>query len=74
MKATFIGTLDTLLDTLNSVSLSTLLEMSGKRGKPRATRQIGQAKTVSVHMHPVFLDFLAAVGSHGPCASPPRRT
>jgi transposase len=40
MKADFNGTLDTLLDTLNSIRLSTLLEMSGKRGKPRATRQI----------------------------------
>jgi len=29
-----------LLDTLNNIRLSTLLEMSGKRGKPRATRQI----------------------------------
>jgi transposase len=40
IKANFTGTLDTLLDTLNNVRLSTLLEMSGKRGKPRATRQI----------------------------------
>ncbi len=40
MKADFNGTLDTLLDTLNNIRLSTLLEMSGKRGKPRATRQI----------------------------------
>ncbi len=40
MKADFTGTLDTLLDTLNNIRLATLLEMSGKRGKPRATRQI----------------------------------
>jgi transposase len=40
MKASFTGTLDTLLDTLNNIRLATLLEMSGKRGKPRATRQI----------------------------------
>jgi transposase len=40
IKANFTGTLDTLLDTLNNIRLSTLLEMSGKRGKPRATRQI----------------------------------
>jgi len=40
MNADFTGTLDTLIDTLNNVRLSTLLEMSGKRGKPRATRQI----------------------------------
>ena len=40
MKADFSGTLDTLLDTLNNIRLSTLLEMSGKRGKPRATRLI----------------------------------
>ena len=40
MKAGFKGTLDTLLDTLNSIRLTTILEMSGKRGKPKATRQI----------------------------------
>ena len=40
IKADFKGTLDTLLDTLNNIRLSTVLEMSGKRGKPRATRQI----------------------------------
>ena len=40
MKADFTGTLDTLLDTLNNIRLSTVLEMSGKRGKPRATRLI----------------------------------
>jgi len=40
MKADFTGTLDTFLDTLNNIRLATLLEMSGKRGKPRATRQI----------------------------------
>lgn len=39
-NAGFAGTLDTLLDTLNNIRLSTILEMSGKRGKPRATRQI----------------------------------
>jgi transposase len=40
MKADFTGTLDTLLDTLNNVRLTTLLEMSGTRGKPGATRQL----------------------------------
>ena len=40
MKADFTGTLDTLLDTLNNIRLSTVLEMTGKRGKPRATRHI----------------------------------
>jgi len=40
MKADFTGTLDTLLDTLNNIRLTTLLEMSGKRGTPKATRQI----------------------------------
>ena len=40
MKAGFTGTLDTLLDTLNNIRLSTVLEMSGKRGKPKATRLI----------------------------------
>lgn len=39
-KSGFTGTLDTLLDTLNNVRLATILEMSGKRGKPKATRQI----------------------------------
>lgn len=40
MKTNFTGTLDTLLDTLNNIRLSTVLEMSGKRGAPKATRQI----------------------------------
>jgi len=40
IKADFTGTLDTLLDTLNNIRLTTLLEMSGQRGTPRATRQI----------------------------------
>lgn len=40
LKANFTGTLDTLLDTLNNTRLATLLEMSGERGKPRATRQL----------------------------------
>ena len=40
IKADFTGTLDTLLDTLNNIRLTTLLEMSGKRGTPKATRQI----------------------------------
>ncbi len=40
MKANFTGTLDTLLDTLNDIRLTTFLEMSGKRGTPKAMRQI----------------------------------
>lgn len=40
MKADFTGTLDTLLDTLNNIRLVTLLEVTGKRGKPKATRQL----------------------------------
>jgi len=40
IKAGFKGTLDTLLDTLNNVRLSTLLEKTGKRGKPKATYKI----------------------------------
>ena len=40
MKAGFTGTLDTLLDTLNNIRLSTVLEMSGERGRPKATRLI----------------------------------
>jgi transposase len=39
-KAHFSGTLDTLLDTLNNIRLTTLLEVTGKRGKPKATRQL----------------------------------
>ena len=39
-KAGFKGTLDTLFDTLNNIRLATILEISGKRGKPKATRQI----------------------------------
>jgi len=39
-KAGFTGALDTLLDTLNNVRLATLLEMTGKRGKPKARRQL----------------------------------
>ncbi len=46
VNAGFTGTLDTLIDTLNNVRLSTLLEMSGKRGKPRATRQIEEMTEV----------------------------
>ena len=38
--AAFTGTLDTLFDTLNNVRLTTLLELTGKSGKPRATRQL----------------------------------
>jgi len=40
MKAGFTGTLDTLLDTLNNIRLATLLEVTGRRGKPKATRQL----------------------------------
>ena len=40
IKTNFIGTLDTLLDALSNIRLATLLEMSGKRGKPKATRQL----------------------------------
>ena len=40
IKTDFAGTLDTLLDTLNNIRLTTVLDMSGKRGTPKATRQI----------------------------------
>lgn len=40
IKTRFKGTLDTLLDTLNNVRLSTLLEKTGKRGKPKANYKI----------------------------------
>jgi transposase len=42
MKAGFAGTLDTLLDTLNNIRLATLLEVTVKGGKPKATRQLEQ--------------------------------
>jgi transposase len=40
LNANFAGTLDTLLDTLNNIRLATLLEITGKCGKPKATRQL----------------------------------
>lgn len=40
MKANFTGNLDTLLNILNNIRLTTLLEITGNRGKPKATRQI----------------------------------
>ena len=40
IEAGFKGTLDTLLDSLNNIRLATLLEITGKRGKPRATYKI----------------------------------
>ena len=50
MKADFTGTLDTLFDTLNNIRLTTLLEMSGKRGKPKATRQIEEMTEDQRHL------------------------
>ena len=50
MKADFIGTLDTLLDTLNNIRLSTVLEMSGNRGKPKATRLIEEMTEEQRHL------------------------
>jgi len=50
IKANFTGTLDTLFDTLNNIRLSTLLEMSGKRGKPRATRQLEEMTEDQMHL------------------------
>lgn len=40
VKSGFKGTLDTLLDTLNNVRLSILLEKTGKRGKAKATHKL----------------------------------
>lgn len=65
--ANFTGTLDTLLDTLNNVRLSTILEVSGKRGTPKATRQIEEMtddqarlmdglKLMDVHKKPFKID------------------
>lgn len=39
-NAAFTGTLDRLFDTLNNIRLATILESSGTRGRPKATRQI----------------------------------
>ena len=39
-KANFKGTLDTLLDILNRVRLATILEKTGKRGRPKAFYQL----------------------------------
>jgi len=50
IKAEFKGTLDTLLDTLNNIRLSTVLEMSGKRGKPRVTRQLEEMTGDQMHL------------------------
>jgi transposase len=70
MKADFTGTLDTLLDTLNNIRLTTLLEMTGKRGTPKATRQIEEMtddqtrlmdglKLMDMHKKPFKLDGLS---------------
>jgi transposase len=40
LKAEFSGTLDTLLDNLNNIRLTTLLEVTDKPGKPKAIRQL----------------------------------
>lgn len=40
MNVGFTGTLDTLLDTLNNIRLAILLEVTGIRGKPKATHQL----------------------------------
>jgi transposase len=39
-EASFTGTLDSLLDILNNIRLATLIESTGKRGKPKAVRQL----------------------------------
>jgi len=50
LKADFTGTLDTLLNTLNNIRLSTMLDMSGKRGKPKATRLIEEMTEDQRHL------------------------
>jgi len=40
LKAEFAGTLDSLLDTLNSIRLATIIDQTGKRGKLKATYRI----------------------------------
>jgi transposase len=49
-KACFIGTLDTLLDTLNNVRLATILEQSGKCGPAKATYQLEQMSQQQQHL------------------------
>ncbi len=39
-KIGFNGILDNLLDRLNNICLSTSIEMSGKKGKPRCTYKL----------------------------------
>jgi len=39
-KCGFLGTVGSLLETLSNVRLATLLETTGKRGKPKATHQL----------------------------------
>ncbi|NGX43227.1 MAG: hypothetical protein K940chlam7_01519 [Chlamydiae bacterium] len=39
-KTGFSGTLDNLLDSLNEIRLSRLIELTGKRGKPKVTYQL----------------------------------
>jgi transposase len=77
MKADFTGTLDTLLDTLNDIRLSTILEMSGERGKPKATRLIEEMtedqgrlmdglNITDVHTKPVKLNGLSVYNQLAP--------
>ena len=40
LKAGYAGSLDNLLDMLNSIRLGTMLEESKKTGKPKATYKI----------------------------------
>ena len=39
-KCGFLGTVGSLLETLNNVRLATLVETTGKRGRPKATHQL----------------------------------
>lgn len=39
-KTSFHGTLDSLLDSLNHIRLTTMLEITGKRGKPAVKQQL----------------------------------
>ena len=64
LKAEFSGTLDTLLDKLNNIRLTTLLEVTNRRGQPKAIRQLEEMSEdqkrlldaldlAEIHQHPL---------------------
>ena len=49
-KAGFTGSMDTLLDALNSIRLAACISQTGKRGKPRVTYQLEQLDEPQRHL------------------------